>query len=47
MEKRKITEIKLQFDEIIHIVDNTDVEYWLARELMPLLGMSAGRTLRR
>lgn len=38
MEKRKITEIKLQFDEIIHIVDDTDVEYWLARELMPLLG---------
>lgn len=38
MEKRKITEIKMQFDEIIHIVDDTDVEYWLARELMPLLG---------
>ena len=38
MEKRKITEIKLQFDEIIHIVDDTDVEYWLARELMSLLG---------
>lgn len=38
MEKRKIIEIKLQFDEIIHIVDDTDVEYWLARELMPLLG---------
>lgn len=37
MEKRKITEIKLRFDEIIHI-DDTDVEYWLARELMPLLG---------
>lgn len=38
MEKSKITEIKLQFDEIIHIVDDTDVEYWLARELMSLLG---------
>ncbi|MCI9315910.1 MAG: DNA damage-inducible protein D [Lachnospiraceae bacterium] len=38
MEKRKITEIKLQFDKTIHIVDDTDVEYWLARELMPLLG---------
>lgn len=38
MEKRKITVIKSRFDETIHIVDNTDVEYWLARELMPLLG---------
>lgn len=38
MEKRKITVIKSQFDETIHIVDDTDVEYWLARELMPLLG---------
>lgn len=38
MEKRKITLIKSQFDETIHIVGDTDVEYWLARELMPLLG---------
>lgn len=38
MEKRKITVIKAQFDETIHIVDDSDVEYWLARELMPLLG---------
>lgn len=38
MEKRKITVIKSQFDETIHIADDTDVEYWLARELMPLLG---------
>lgn len=38
MKKRKITAIKLQFDKTIHIVDDTDVEYWLARELMPLLG---------
>lgn len=38
MEKNKITAIKSQFDETIHIVDETDVEYWLARELMPLLG---------
>ncbi len=38
MEKRKFTVIKSQFDETIHIVDDTNVEYWLARELMPLLG---------
>ncbi len=38
MDKNKVIAIKLQFDEIIHIIDDTDVEYWLARELMPLLG---------
>lgn len=38
MEKSKITAIKSQFDDTIHILDETDVEYWLARELMPLLG---------
>lgn len=38
MEKRKITAIKFQFDETIHTIEGTDVEYWLARELMVLLG---------
>ena len=38
MEKSKITAIKSQFDDTIHIIDETDVEYWLARELMSLLG---------
>lgn len=47
MEKRKITEIKSQFDETIYIVDDTDVEYWLARELMPLLGYERWETLKR
>lgn len=34
-EKSKITAIKSQFDDTIHIIDETDVEYWLAQELMP------------
>lgn len=38
MEKNKIRAIKLQFDATIHIDEYTDVEYWLARELMLLLG---------
>ena len=38
MEKDKITAIKQQFDGIIHVLDEGEVEYWLARELMPLLG---------
>ena len=38
MKKNKIAAIKSQFDTKIHILEETDVEYWLARELMPLLG---------
>lgn len=38
MEKSKIVAIKIQFDTKIHIIEDTDVEYWLARELMSLLG---------
>lgn len=38
MEKNKIIAIKSQFDKTIHIDDENDVEYWMARELMPLLG---------
>ncbi len=30
--------IKSRFDMNMHIVDNTDIEYWLARDLMILLG---------
>lgn len=44
MDKNRITAIKIQFDEIIHIISNTDVEYWLARELMPLLGYERWET---
>ena len=38
MDKNKVVAIKQQFDEIIHVIEDTDVEYWYARELMPLLG---------
>ncbi len=38
METSRVAAIKLQFDEILHTVDNSDFEYWLARELMVLLG---------
>ncbi len=38
MDKNKVIAIKIRFDETIHIVDGTDIEYWLARELMSLLG---------
>ncbi len=38
MDKSRVIAIKSQFDMNIHIVDNTDIEYWLARDLMILLG---------
>ena len=30
--------IKIKFDDVIHRIDKTDIEFWYARELMPLLG---------
>lgn len=38
MDKNRVLTIKQKFDEMIHTVDKTDIEYWLARELMILLG---------
>ncbi|MCM1262917.1 MAG: DNA damage-inducible protein D [Butyrivibrio sp.] len=38
MDKKKIEQIRRQFDLIIHNVENADIEFWYARELMPLLG---------
>lgn len=38
MDKRKIEQIRQQYDLIIHNIENADIEFWYARELMPLLG---------
>lgn len=38
MDKRKIEYIRQQYDFIIHFAENADIEFWYARELMPLLG---------
>lgn len=38
MDKNRIIVIKQGFDAVIHQVKDTDVEFWFARELMPLLG---------
>ena len=37
MEKNKLIKLKKLFDEIVHVTED-NVEYWLARELQPLLG---------
>lgn len=38
MDKNRITAIKSKFDATIHKVEESDIEFWLARELMGLLG---------
>ncbi len=38
MEKNRVIHIKAQFDLIIQNDDSADVEFWYARDLMPLLG---------
>ncbi len=38
MDKKRVSQIKEQFDLIIHRVEDDKIEFWYARELMPLLG---------
>lgn len=38
MDKNKIANLKYKFDELSHIDSESGVEYWSARELMPLFG---------
>ncbi len=38
MDRRRVEAIKQQFDAIVNIYEEQQVEYWLARDLMPLLG---------
>lgn len=38
MDKKRIEIIKKQFDDIIQSNSNPKIEYWYARDLMPLLG---------
>ena len=38
MNKSRIVKIKSQFDATIHKTPDTEVEFWVARELMVFLG---------
>lgn len=38
MDKKRVSQIKEQFDLIIHSDEAANIEFWHARELMPLLG---------
>lgn len=38
MDKKRICQIKEQFDFVIHSDQEAHIEFWYARDLMPLLG---------
>lgn len=38
MDKKRVGQIKEQFDFVIHSDEDAKIEFWYARELMPLLG---------
>ena len=38
MDKKRVGQIKEQFDLVIHSDENANIEFWYARELMSLLG---------
>ena len=40
MDKRRIEQIKIQFDNVIQVTQDEQIEFWYARDLMKLLGYS-------
>ncbi len=38
MDKKRVSQIKKQFDLVIHSDETAKIEFWYARDLMPLLG---------
>ena len=38
MDKKRVSQIKEQFDLVIQNDDTANIEFWYARQLMPLLG---------
>ena len=40
MDEKMIVKLKKLFDDIIHISEDGEMEFWYARELQPLLGYS-------
>ena len=45
MDKKRVGQIKEQFDLVIHSDENAKIEFWFARELMSRSAMDAGKTL--
>lgn len=40
MDKKRIEQIKQQFDNVIQRTEDKQIEFWYARDLMKLLGYS-------
>lgn len=38
MDEKLIGRLKLLFDDIIHVSEDGEIEFWFARELQPILG---------
>lgn len=47
MDKKRVSQIKAQFDLAIHSNQEAHIEFWYARDLMPLLGYERWRTLQK
>ena len=43
MDKRRIEQIKMQFDNVIQVTEDEKIEFWYARDLMKLLGYTEWR----
>ena len=43
MDKKRIEQIKIQFDNVIQLTENEQIEFWYARDLMKLLGYTEWR----
>lgn len=43
MDKKRIEQIKIQFDNVIQFTENEQIEFWYARDLMRLLGYTEWR----
>jgi len=47
MDKKRIEQIKIQFDNVIQITENEQIEFWYARDLMKLLGYTEWRNFEK
>ena len=47
MDKKRISQIKEQFDLVVHSEHTANIEFGYARELMPLLGYELWKILTR
>ncbi len=47
MIKTEVSELKIKFDEILNIIEDSNIEYWYGRELMGVLGYTEWRNFQK